>query len=288
MTGLGDRRQDPPAAGLQEVPESWEGGIQGRWGEADTGGPWATCDCAPRVCSHGYWLRCREEAALGVSEEQLLGCGPCSLLCSSEAGSQDGPRGSHRQKSLKATGGQEGLHAALILKDHTERLGFKENPEFGLGLPQHPSLGFMRLCSRLPSFKCSLSSIAMVPSLHSACPSTSAQSGRPAYPHARQFMKRVKEPLSLERQQEKQQKHKAEPHSLDSALKRAPRDISRSSPSYDAQTRLTWTGEVARYSHLVSLPFLPLPFSSPAHTISSLRICARNREGTRTNPNNTS
>lgn len=97
-------------------------------------------------------------------------------------------------------------------------------------------------------------------------------------------MKRVKEPLSLERQQEKQQKHKAEPHSLDSALKRAPRDISRSSPSYDAQTRLTWTGEVARYSHLASSPFLPLPFSSPARTISSLRTCARNRKGTRTNP----
>lgn len=90
VTGLGDRRQDLPAAGLQEVPESWEGGVQGAAGRGGHGGPLGGRDCAPRVCS-GYRLCCREEAAPGIGEEQLPAGGPCSLLCSWEAGSQDGP-----------------------------------------------------------------------------------------------------------------------------------------------------------------------------------------------------
>lgn len=134
-------------------------------------------------------LHCMNEAALVLNGEQLVGCGPLSFLCSWEVGSQYRPSGSHRQKSLKATGGQEGHQHSFSMTDHTVGLGLTENSKLGAGpfatsdwvqvyaptLPPATSLVIWISLVGCHLLKCSLLFISVVLSLHSAHPSTPAE-----------------------------------------------------------------------------------------------------------------
>lgn len=160
------------------MPGSWEGGVQGAVGRGrHGGGPWATVTVHPECAAMVTGSTAGRKLLWALVRSSSWGVGPVPFFIQR--------RQEVRMDPEEVTGrkGRKDFMQLWFSRTTPRGWDLRRVPNLGLALPQHPPLGFTCLCSRLPFFKCGLSSIAMVFSLHSACPSTSAQRGRPAYPH---------------------------------------------------------------------------------------------------------